>query len=72
MVYNLIIKTLAEQDITQAVEWYAQQSEQLQQQLIEAIDYSLESIKKTHNTFKEDTGKYGLFLPKISLLGFII
>lgn len=57
MAYNLIIKTLAEQDITQAVEWYAQQSEQLPRQLIEAIGYSLESIKKNPQHFQRRYGE---------------
>lgn len=62
MAYNLIVKTLAEQDITQAVEWYAQQSEQLPRQLIEAIGYSIESIKKNPQHFQRRYGEGRIFL----------
>ena len=57
MAYNLIIKTLAEQEITQAVEWYIKQSAQLTWEFIEAIDYSLESIRENPQHYQKRYGE---------------
>ena len=41
MAYNLIVKTLAEKDITEAIEWLHQQSENLPKEFLNDIDISL-------------------------------
>lgn len=57
MAYNLIVKTLAEQDITQAVEWYIKQSEQLPWEFIETIDYSLETLRENPHHYQRRYGE---------------
>lgn len=53
MAYDLIIKTLAEKDITQAVEWYAKQSKQLSLELLDSIEKCLESIKENPEHYQK-------------------
>lgn len=57
MAYSLIIKTLAEHDVTQAVDWYNTQSEQLPREFIKAIDYSLNSIRETPDHYQKRYGE---------------
>ncbi len=53
MAYDLVIKTLAEKDISQAVEWYAKQSQQLLPKLVKSIDNSLESIRENPEHYQK-------------------
>ncbi len=57
MAYNLILKSVAEQDISKAVEWYAKQAPHLPEEFITAIDYSLNSIKENPKHFQKRYGE---------------
>ncbi len=46
MVYEVIVKSLAEQDITEAIEWYAEHTLQLAEELTESIEDCLTSIEE--------------------------
>lgn len=56
MVYSVIIKTLAEEDITEIVKWYIEKSEQLTKELLENIDHCLNALKMNPKHFQK---KYG-------------
>lgn len=53
MAYNLIVKTLAEKDITEAIEWLHQQSENLPKEFLNDIDISLEIIRENPEHFQK-------------------
>ncbi len=53
MAYKVIIKTLAEEEITQAVEWYFNKSVNLAKDLIQEIDDGLNSIKENPLNFQK-------------------
>lgn len=51
MVYSVIIKTLAEEDITEIVKWYIEKSELLTKELLENIDDCLNALKMNPKHF---------------------
>lgn len=53
MVFKLVIKTLAEQDIAEAVEWYYKQSPHLIPELIAEIDNALELLRYNPQHFQK-------------------
>ena len=57
MDYNLVLKTLAEQDLTQATEWYETQLENFLEDFIDDIDFGLESIKENPEHFQKRYGE---------------
>lgn len=57
MAYRLIIKTLAEQDLTYAVEWYAEQSPRLSEPLIRDIDTTLNTLKDNPHIYQKRYGQ---------------
>ena len=71
MEYKLIVKTLAEQDMTEAVEWYNKRAPHLMGYLIEEIDIAFGLLKKNPENYQKrynevrvfftDTFPYGIF-----------
>ncbi len=57
MAYKLIIKTLAEQDLTQAAEWYAEQSPHLPEPLIRDFDITLSTLKDNPRIYQKRYGQ---------------
>lgn len=57
MAYKLIVKTLAEQDITEAVEWYAEQAVHLAGELIDDIEDGIASVKKHPGQYQKRYGE---------------
>lgn len=53
MGYKLIFKTLAEQDITEAVEWYNKRATHLSVQIMEEIDNALVLLKKNPENYQK-------------------
>ena len=53
MAYNLIVKTLAEKDITEAFEWLHQQSENLTNEFLNDINQSLEIVQKNPEHYQK-------------------
>lgn len=53
MVYRLIIKPAAEDEIAEALEWYEEQREGLSLELLENIDQALKRIKENPEFFQE-------------------
>ena len=53
MAFKLVIKTLAEQDITEAVEWYYKQSPQIIPKFIAEIDKAIELIRHNPQHFQK-------------------
>ncbi|UGU14721.1 type II toxin-antitoxin system RelE/ParE family toxin [Sinomicrobium kalidii] len=45
MAYKLIVKTLAEKDIVEAIAWYAEQAEHLPKAFIKELDKGIEDLK---------------------------
>lgn len=59
MVYSLIVKPLAEQDVRDAVEWYLGRNESLPKKLIQKITECFERIQSNPipNIIRKDTMK---------------
>lgn len=53
MAYNLIVKSLAENDIRRIVEWYANQSEQLPSKFLLKLDSEFNSITKNPEHYQK-------------------
>jgi|SRR5690606_24464118 toxin ParE1/3/4 len=53
MAYNLIVKSLAENDIRRIVEWYANQSEQLLSKFLSKLNTGFDSITKNPEHYQK-------------------
>lgn len=53
MSYNLIVKTLAERDISEAAEWYSTHANHLAAQFIEKIETALKELQKNPEHYQK-------------------
>jgi toxin ParE1/3/4 len=65
MMYKIVLKTLAEQDITEAAEWYFANAPHLTSQFIEKIEEALNMLQKSPEQYQRRYNQVRVFFTSI-------